>query len=129
MENKHKGTKNLIPTNKRSKEEVRENARKGGIQSGVTRRRQKSIRQILDLMDKQPVSEEQALTLKDFNIEKPTFRDAVFGTLYAQVFKGDIRAVELYLKLKGEYPKDNIIDKSLTIIWNEKRYDINTKTE
>ena len=34
----HKGSENLIPTNKRSKDEVRRNARKGGIKSGQVRR-------------------------------------------------------------------------------------------
>lgn len=43
-----------------------------------------------------------------------------------------MRAIELYLKLKGEMPKDIALqanDKSLTIIWNEKRYDTDEETE
>lgn len=35
---------NLIPANKRSKEEARENARKGGIKSGETRRKQREMK-------------------------------------------------------------------------------------
>lgn len=44
--------KNLIPNSQRSPREVRENARKGGINSGKTRREQKTVRKILsELMD------------------------------------------------------------------------------
>ena len=38
------GTNNLIPVTKRSKDEAREMSRKGGVNSGKTRRRQASLR-------------------------------------------------------------------------------------
>lgn len=41
---------NLIPTNKRSKEEVRKNAAKGGKKSGETRRARKTLREELLLL-------------------------------------------------------------------------------
>ena len=41
---------NLIPTNKRSKEEVRKNAAKGGRKSGETRRARKTLREELLLL-------------------------------------------------------------------------------
>lgn len=124
---KHKGIENLIPTTQRTEAEVREIGRKGGIRSGETRRRQKTIKQLLNFIDRQSLPSEQALNLKKvFNIENATFREAVLATIYNQALKGDTKAIELYLKLKGEYP-DNIGlkkgDKSLTIIWNETRCD------
>lgn len=44
------GQENLIPMSERSKEEVREIARKGGINSGETRRRKKTMRETLEQM-------------------------------------------------------------------------------
>lgn len=41
------GSKNLIPTNRRSKEEAKELGRKGGINSGKTRRARKTLREEL----------------------------------------------------------------------------------
>lgn len=44
------GQENLIPMSERSKEEVREIARKGGINSGETRRKKKTMRETLEMM-------------------------------------------------------------------------------
>ena len=44
------GTINLIPASMRSKEEVKKNARKGGIKSGETRRRKRTMLQTLAYM-------------------------------------------------------------------------------
>lgn len=44
------GTKNLIPMNKRSKEEVKAIQRKGGINSGKSRREKKTLKEILEMM-------------------------------------------------------------------------------
>lgn len=132
MAKKHDGTANLIPASKRSKEEAKELGRKGGVQSGVTRRKQRAMKDILNFIDNQPVNDEIALTMKDFNIASPTFRDAIFAVLYQKMLTGDIRAIELYLRLKGEMPKDIELkagDKSMTIIWNEKRYGTDEETE
>lgn len=132
MKSEHKRCDNLIPTNKRSMEEVRANSRKGGIKSGETRRKLKSIKQILTYIDNQTVPDEQALTIKQFfNIDNPTFRETVFATLYSQILKGEIKAIELYLKLKGELPKDIELkgSKSLTIVWHEQRYETDEETE
>lgn len=126
-------TDNLIPFNKLPKSAMKEITRNGGIKSGEVRRKQKTVKDILNLIDKQKLPKEDSLSLeKFFQIEKPTFRDAIFLTLYKQALEGNLRAIELYLKLKGEMPKDIALqanDKSLTIIWNEKRYDTDEETE
>lgn len=44
------GQENLIPMSERSKEEVRAIARKGGINSGETRRKKKTMRETLEQM-------------------------------------------------------------------------------
>lgn len=45
-----KGHENLIPMSERSKEEVRKIASKGGINSGKTRRKQKNMKEALNLL-------------------------------------------------------------------------------
>lgn len=47
---------NLIPFSERSKEEARELGRKGGIASGETRRRKKTMREQFDLLLSLPVN-------------------------------------------------------------------------
>ena len=50
---------NLIPTNKRSKEEVREIGRKGGINSGKSRARKKQMYEMVQIMLNSNVTEKQ----------------------------------------------------------------------
>lgn len=50
MDGKNKGHENLIPMNKRSKEEAREAGRKGGINSGKTRRAKADMRELMKMM-------------------------------------------------------------------------------
>lgn len=123
-EKKQKGVENLIPMSERTKDEQRNITRMGGIQSGVTRRKQKEIKDLLNTIDNTVISADQVETYKQvLAIDNPTYRDAVIATIYLKALSGDMRAVELYLKLKGEMPKDiEINNKSLTVIWNEKRY-------
>ena len=49
---------NLIPMSERSKNEVRELARKGGIASGESRRRKKTLKEQFDLLLSLPVKED-----------------------------------------------------------------------
>ena len=54
---KRKTDENLIPTNKRSKEEARELGRKGGVASGVARREKKTMAQTLELFLSMPLKD------------------------------------------------------------------------
>ena len=49
--------KNLIPMDQRSKSEARELGRNGGIASGVSRRRKRSLKEAADLYLSMPVSD------------------------------------------------------------------------
>src|SRR5690554_6185958 len=129
----NKGAENLIPMNKRSEGEVRKLARSGGIKSGETRRKQKEIKELMQTIDSTSLPSEQAETYQQvLDIDNPTYREAVVATIYLKALSGDMRAIELYLKLKGEMPKDIELmagDKSMTIVWNEKRYNDDTNQE
>lgn len=54
VENKKIGKSNLIPNSERTPEELREITRKGGIASGESRRRKRSIKDTLDILLSQP---------------------------------------------------------------------------
>lgn len=55
----NKGHENLIPMSERTKEEVREIATKGGINSGESRRLKKTMREVLQAMlEDIPIDEE-----------------------------------------------------------------------
>jgi hypothetical protein len=129
----NKGAENLIPMNKRSEGEVRKLGRSGGIKSGETRRKQKEIKELMQTIDSTSLPSEQAETYQQvLDIKNPTYREAVVATIYLKALSGDMRAIELYLKLKGEMPKDIELmagDKSMTIVWNEKRYNDDTNQE
>ena len=129
----NKGAENLIPLNKRTKAEQRKITRSGGIKSGETRRKQKEIKELMQTIDSTSLPSEQAETYQQvLDIKNPTYREAVIATIYLKALSGDMRAIELYLKLKGEMPKDIELmagDKSMTIVWNEKRYNDDTNQE
>jgi hypothetical protein len=131
----NKSSENLISLAERTTAEQRKIARLGGIKSGETRRKQKEIKELMQTIDSTSLTSEQAETYQQvLDIENPTYRDAVIATIYLKALSGDMRAIELYLKLKGEMPKDIELkagDKSMTIVWNEKRYndDTDEKTE
>ena len=59
-----KGHENLIPASERSKEEVREIGRKGGIASGEARREKATMKQTLKLMLDEVGDKDSGLTYK-----------------------------------------------------------------
>lgn len=60
------GNDNLIPLQDRTTEEQREIARKGGIASGESRRRRKTLAQVLRDELEKPISEESQMTRKEY---------------------------------------------------------------
>ena len=93
---------NLIPTTKRSKDEARENSRKGGIASGEARRRKRDLRRALEaLLDKnmgknkdgEDVSGAEALALKQFE----------------KALKGDTKAFEVIRDTAGQKPVEKVM--------------------
>lgn len=60
------GHDNLIPLQDRTTEEQREIARKGGIASGESRRRRKTLAQVLRDELEKPISEDNPMTRKEY---------------------------------------------------------------
>lgn len=77
---------NLIPLNKRTKDEQREIARKGGIASGASRRAYKSLKQ----------------AAKVFFKENENAAMEVVQALYSEALDGNVKAVDKLQDLIGE---------------------------
>ena len=88
-----KGHENLIPQNKRTKEEQRAIAKKGGIASGKSRAKRKAFKEDLLL----------ALSMiKDGK----TVQELGLESIIAKYLDGDLKAFELIRDTIGEKPKD-----------------------
>lgn len=82
---------NLIPTSERSKSEVREIGRKGGIASGEARRARKTLKEELLLL-----------------LEQGDTQTNMTLSLLAKALDGDIKAYEVVRDTIGEKPKEKI---------------------
>ena len=97
---------NLIPNNKRTPSEVRENARKGGINSGKSRREKKTVKKILsDLLDSDikdmPQFDEIA---SKFGVDNKKSVKDLFALICIlnTIKKSNLYDLELLTKLLGE---------------------------
>ena len=91
---------NLIPNNQRTPNEVRENARKGGIESGKTRAKKRDLRLALEmLLEKE---------WKNSNGNTVTGTDAIAAKLFEQAMKGNIKAFETVRDTVGQKPAERV---------------------
>ena len=104
--------KNLIPYSERSKEEARENGRKGGIASGESRRRRKLLKDSMNALLELPVSstkEYNALIKIGIDIEDIDNSQLIVLALFNRAKSGDVAAIKELRNLIGE---DSAEDKS-----------------
>ena len=95
------GIDNLIPNSERSPEEVRENGRRGGIASGVARRRKKDLREAcLAIL-------ETEITTKTY--DKMTVSEAMVANLFQQAMKGNIKAFIALRDTAGQKPVEKLV--------------------
>ena len=93
------GTDNLIPMSERSKDEVREIARKGGINSGIARREKATLRKTLEqLLDTVPKSES--------NPEGKTFRELTTEGLMIGAINGKAENYKIMAQMLGELEEE-----------------------
>ena len=100
--------KDLIPLDRRTKEEQKEIARKGGVASGEARRRKKTYAELAEIIGTQKVSEENGKKLKKLGVTNgDQTNDALaVARIFQGVLQGNPKAIELWLKLRGEMPKE-----------------------
>lgn len=94
---------NLIPfTSEQSREEAEKNGRKGGINSGASRRRKRTLKQAAELVMSLPVSSQKTRTkLKKMGIDLDDAdnQTAVIVGLLGRAMTGDPKASALLFEL------------------------------
>ena len=93
---------NLIPFGERTEKEQREIQRKGGIASGVTRRRKRTVKQAVELVMSLPVSDPKTkskLKRMGIDVDDADNQTAVVVGLYGRAAKGDHKAAALLFEL------------------------------
>ncbi len=110
------GEENLIPLNKRTKEEQREIAIKGGKASGESRRKRKLLKDSMNVLLNLPVRNTRdynALVKMGIPIEDIDNSQLVVLALFNQAKKGDIAAIKELRNLIGEDGSNKEPDMSL----------------
>lgn len=106
MGKQRKGVENLIPMNKRTKEEVREIARKGGISSGVSRRQKKTVKELVNDVFYMGLSKEEEKLIKKYFPEAQSEDmnrglQIVIG-LFRKARQGDVKAFKMIIDVLGQ---------------------------
>lgn len=96
---------NLIPFDQRTEEEAREAGRKGGIASGVSRRRKRDLREAAELYLSLPVADKRQLAkLSKAGVETDDADNqmAIVAGLAMKAMRGDAKAAKLLFDLLPE---------------------------
>lgn len=102
------GTKNLKPMSERSKDEVREIARKGGINSGKTRRKKADLKKAFETLLALDVTDEKIKKqLEEMGMAGNNEALLAFAT-FQQAVKGNQKATENIIKLTNTKDKYDI---------------------
>lgn len=97
--------KNLIPMDQRSKSEARDFGQKGGIASGVSRRRKRSLKEAADLYLSLPVSDRRVwnkIARRGVDPEDIDNQMAMIIGLTMAATAGDAKAAKVIVDLLGE---------------------------
>lgn len=101
------GKENLIQYNGQTPEIARENGRKGGLASGVSKQKRKMLREVLnDLLPMEIKDEELRTALESRGLE-PTHEVAVAFAAIQRAERGDIEAARFIRDTRGEKPTEN----------------------
>lgn len=96
---------NLIPNSRRTPEEVRKNASKGGKRSGQVRRQKKSIEQAMRMLLEMPANNanrEKIAKQTGIPVDQIDNHLVVAVSAYNQALKGNTKAIELCTKFNGD---------------------------
>lgn len=99
------GYKNLVPNEERTPDELRSITQKGGIASGVARRRKRSMREAADYYLALPETDRRrvnALLRDEVDPEDVDNQMSVVMGMAKAAKRGDARAANVLLKMLGE---------------------------
>ena len=96
---------NLIPMNKRRKNEARELGKKGGIASGKARKKKRTLKDELQII------------MKTINEDGVTYQELISTALVKEALKGNTKAYEIIRNTLGQKPIEvqQIIDAPIII--------------
>ena len=101
--------KNLMPiqevNSNRTREQHSEDSRKGGVASGVSRRRKRSLKEAADLFLSMPVTDTRTfnkMAKAGIDVDDADYQMAVIVGLTIQAAKGDAKAAKALFDLLGE---------------------------
>ena len=98
-----KGHENLIPLNRRAKDEQREIQRKGGIANGELRRKKSTIKSLLKDWADSPISNAQLKKqAESFGLDTDEGKAVLTAANLKNALKGNSKYMEYALKLLGE---------------------------
>lgn len=99
---------NLIPANKRSKSEARENGSKGGIASGKARRKKANLKKAFEtILQAEVASPNVKKQLEELGFDS-TNEMALAMVMMQKAMKGNVRAFEQISKLTTTDAKDTL---------------------
>lgn len=102
--------KNLIPNSERTPSELREIAQKGGIASGIARRRKKALKEAADFYLSLPVSEKKQWNMiakKGVPPEDIDNQMAMIVGMHEMAASGDARCAKVLIDLLGEDSRED----------------------
>ena len=115
-----KGHENLVPQNLRTKDEQREVARKGGVASGLARKKKRTLREIFQALR----NEEMEMKMPDGTKQNVPLDVAGALAMYRKAAQGDTKAMKLIAEIMGEYEqKVNIKSEAAIIVENKEQAD------
>ena len=101
--------KNLMPiqevNSNRTREQHSEDSRKGGVASGVSRRRKRSLKEAADLFLSLPVTDTRTfnkMAKAGIDVDDADYQMAVIVGLTMQAAKGDAKAAKTVFELLGD---------------------------
>lgn len=108
----------------RSTDEVREIARKGGVKSGASRRRKRTMKSGAKLLMEMPATKAIAQKMKLLGIEEEdaTYQMGVVVAMLQQALDGNVKAAQFLRELAGEDPKQEMQKKELKLKQDEFKY-------
>lgn len=105
------GEENLIPMSERTKDEVREIARKGGVNSGKARREKKKMREQAEMLMSLPLKDKKAkeqLKKLGINVSEMDNQMAIIIAMWNKALRGDVSAASWIRDLIGEKPIEKV---------------------
>lgn len=108
----------LIPMNERTKEEQKKIARKGGINSGKSRRKKKAMKDIIAALGKEDAPPQVIAKLIQLGMleqgEICSMDEALILAQYGKALSGNTRAAEFVRNTAGQKPIDKVEIDDLT---------------